>query len=404
MKTIARSLLLAFQALSMAGATEIIVDGGKTDREAAVVTFTAPKELKGEASLKAADGTTFPVQVDEDGHGVFVLPKLAAGAHASLTLGPKQETIFPLGVEVLKKGDKVNFVAHAGQQVLPLMSYQTEPGEVPQGVPDFFSHGAHLHPIFSPSGRLVTGNHPPDHFWHRGVWLAWTHTEFQGRAPDFWNMGKEKGGELTGEVRFKKLLRTWSGPVQGGFVSQHQFIDHTSGSEVPVLNETWEVAATSISVAGRPVFLIDLASTQTCAGTDVLKLPTYHYGGLGVRGNRAWDPANAVTMLTSEGTDRISGDGKKARWVHMGGQVDDEPTGIAVLVHPGNFRAPQPMRLNPKNPQLCVAPSAEGEWAIEPGKPYVSRYRLVIVDGKADAALLEALWTDYAEPLKAVVK
>ncbi|MDB6118959.1 MAG: Methane oxygenase PmoA [Verrucomicrobiaceae bacterium] len=401
MKTVACLLLLVCQ---FASATEVVVEGGKADREAAVVTFTAPKDLKGEASLQAADGTTLPLQINEDGEAVCVVPKLAKGVAATFTVGPKLDRIFPIGIEAIKQKDKVNFSAHSGQQLLPLMSYQMDPGEVPQGVPDFFAHGAHLHPIFSPSGKLVTGNHPPDHFWHRGIWLAWTHTEFQGRAPDFWNMGKEKGGELTGEVRFKKLVRTWSGPVQGGFVSEHEFIDHTSGSEVRVLNETWEVTTTSITVAGKPVFLIDLVSTQTCAGKDALKLPTYHYGGLGMRGNRAWEPAKAVTMVTSEGMDRFTGDGKKARWVHMGGLVDDADTGMAVLVHPGNFHAPQPMRLNPKNPQLCVAPSAEGDWSIEPGKPYVSRYRIVVVDGKADAAFVDALWTDYAEPLKAVVK
>ena len=404
MKT-ALPFLLACSLVPWLGcATEITVQGGKGDRESAVVSFAAPKDLKGDLSLKAADGSSIPLQINEQGNGVFVLPKLAKDSTATFTVEPKEETIFPIGVDVVTTKDKVNFIARAGQQSLPMLSYQMDVGEVPQGVPDFYAHGAHLHPVFSPSGKLVTGNHPPDHFWHRGIWLAWTHTEFQGRAPDFWNMGKEKGGELTGEVRFKKLLRTWKGTVQGGFVSEHTFIDHTSGSEVPALNETWEVTATSIKLAGKHIFLIDLTSTQTCAGKDIVKLPTYHYGGLGMRGNRAWDLPKAVTMLTSEGTDRFTGDGKKARWVHMGGLVDDGPTGMAALVHPSNFRAPQPMRLNPKNPQLCVAPSAEGDWTIEPGKPYVSRYRIVIMDGKADAAVLNALWTDYSEPLTVVTK
>jgi len=399
MKKLIHPLLLG-AILCRAQATELTVQGGTSDRVPAVVTFAAPKELRGELSLTDKEGASLPLQVDETGRGVFVLPKVGKGTSASFTVGPKAQTIFPVGVEVIKQADKVNFIVHEGANTVPLMSYQTEPGELPQGVPDFYAHGAHLHPIFSPSGKLVTGDHPPDHYWQRGVWLAWTKTLFQGRAPDFWNMGKAKGGELSGEVRFMKLLRTWSGQVQGGFVSQHQFIDHTSGSEVPVLNETWEVSATFITVRGKPVFLIDVASTQTCAGTDPLQLPAYHYGGLGVRGNRAWDPVEAVTMLTSEGAGRAAGDGKKSRWVHMGGLINDEPTGIAVLVHPGNFRAPQPIRLNPANPQLCVTPSAEGDWAIEPGKPYVSRYRLVILDGKADAALLEQLWVDYADPLK----
>ena len=82
----------------------------------------------------------------------------------------------------------------------------------------------------------------------------------------------------------------------------------------------------------------------------------------------------------------------------MGGQVDGAPAGLAVLIHPDNFRAPQPLRLNPKNPQLCVAPSATGDWEITPGKPYVSRYRFILADGPADKAELERLWNDYAKP------
>ena len=133
------------------------------------------------------------------------------------------------------------------------------------------------------------------------------------------------------------------------------------------------------------MFLIDLISTQTCAGNELVRLPKYHYGGLGVRGNALWDAVDKVRMLTSNGDDRIKGDGTKAKWVWLGGEVDAQTTGITV-------------RLNPKNPQLCVAPSADGDWSIEPGKPYVSRYRIVISDGKPEAAELERLWVDYAEP------
>jgi hypothetical protein len=44
-----------------------------------------------------------------------------------------------------------------------------------------------------------------------------------------------------------------------------------------------------------------------------------------------------------------------------------------------------------------VAPSQGGDWAIEPGKPYVSRYRILAVDGPADAAWCEAQWAAYAK-------
>jgi hypothetical protein len=148
---------------------------------------------------------------------------------------------------------------------------------------------------------------------------------------------------------------------------------------------------------GTVTNIIDLTSTQTCATDKPLKLPKYHYGGLGVRSSEQWNAVDAVTMLTSEGLDRKAGDNTKAKWVHLGGVVDGTPTGIAVLIHPSNFRFPQPLRLNPKNPQLCVAPSQDGDWAIEPGKPYVSKYRLLVFDGKPDAKWIEAQWQSYSQ-------
>lgn len=300
-------------------------------------------------------------------------------------------TFAPADVTSENQGSTLRFTS-AGQ---PICDYQMEPGEVPEGVDPVFKHGAHLHPIYSPSGKLVTGNHPEDHRWHRGVWFAWTKTEFGTSHPDFWNMGKV-GEKLAAEVRFDKLIHS----TPNSFTSQHSFLDHSQTPDQKVLTETWDVSVAQKTLDGTLTNIIDLTSTQTCATNQPLKLPTYHYGGLGVRGNLAWNPVDAVTMLTSEGHDRKSGDATKAKWVHIGGQVDGTPTGIAILIHPTNFRFPQPLRLNPKNPQLCIAPSQDGDWSIEPGKPYLSKYRLLIFDGKPNAQWIEAQWNAYAALLE----
>lgn len=290
--------------------------------------------------------------------------------------------------------EKLGSALHFAIEGKSICDYQMEPGNVPEGVNENFMHGAHLHPIYSPSGRLVTGNHQPDHPWQRGVWLAWTKTQFGESHPDFWNMGKD--GKITAEVRFERLDKVWSG-AQSGFISQHGFLDHSHTPNQKVLNETWEVRVAQETLDGTLTNVIDLISSQTCAGEKPLKLPQYHYGGLGVRGNPLWNPVDAVTMLTSEGHDRKTGDSTKAKWVHIGGDVDGAPTGMAVLIHPSNFRFPQPLRLNPKNPQLCIAPSQDGDWSIEPGKPYVSKYRMLVFDGKPDAKWIEAQWYSYSK-------
>src|SRR4051812_43140848 len=183
-------------------------------------------------------------------------------------------------IEVEQKGSVLHCTAN-GQTIL---DYQMQAGDVPEGVLPVFKHGAHLHPVYSPSGKLVTGNHPEDHRWHRGIWLAWTDTEFGDSHPDFWNQGKGSGKDKSGdqilaEVRFDKLEKSWGGE-RGGFVSQHRFIDHNGGKDTDVLHETWEVTVSQEKLGDRLANIIDLTSTQTCAGELPLKLPKYHYGGL----------------------------------------------------------------------------------------------------------------------------
>ncbi|MBI5772177.1 MAG: PmoA family protein [Verrucomicrobia bacterium] len=408
--------LLVSSAAVSAAEWKITVKAGAHERSGSIVMFTAPLELTGDVELKSSDGASIPVQVDQARRVAFIEPQLAKGAAKTYTLAarpkdaPSPKLAPPIKIE--QAGDTLKFTAADGK---PVFSYQMNPGPVPDGVPPVFRHGAYLHPVFSPGGKLVTGDHPADHRWHRGIWFAWTKTEFEGRHPDFWNQGKSEGPDKAGarllaEVRFSALKGGWSGRVNAGFVSEHKFIDHSGGTvEAPffsqdVLNETWQVVAYRVSAGGTPLNVIDLTSAQSCAGSLPLKLPKYHYGGLGVRGHALWDPVKAVTMLTSNGDNREKGDSTKAKWVHMGGDVDGQPTGLAVLIHPANFRFPQPLRLNPKNPQLCIAPSQDGDWEITPGKPYVSRYRIIVADGKPDAALLEKLWADYANPVAVELK
>ena len=374
-----------------ANPARITIFAGDFDRRECVVEVTSPPDHRTpQLLLVDAGGRTVPAQSTK-GRVTFLEPSLRRGESRTYEMHSNPTSSKTLEMTAKRAALVVQF-SQGGRR---LFDYQTAPGDVPVGVPEHFKHGAHLHPVFSPSGKLVTGNHPPDHRWHRGIWMSWTKTEFAGRHPDFWNMGKDGGGQFTGEIRFDKLVEGWNGSVHAGVMSEHRHIDHTGGAAQDVLRETWELRAYR-STGARNV--IDLISTQVTSGQEPLKLPKYHYGGLGVRGNAAWDPKDKVAMLTSEGHDRKAGDATKAKWVWMGGQVDGGPTGIAVLIHPDNFRFPQPLRLNPSNPQLCVVPSQDGDWEITPGKPYVSKYRFVVFDGPANKELIERLWNDYAHP------
>jgi hypothetical protein len=119
---------------------------------------------------------------------------------------------------------------------------------------------------------------------------------------------------------------------------------------------------------------------------------------MGFRGALAWEKKEGASFLSSEGKTRENGNGTAARWCTMTGQVGGAPKTIVFYGHPANFRAPQNMRLHPDEPFFCFCPAVPGDFTIEPGKPYVSRYRYSVHDGEVSQSEAERIWRDYAEP------
>lgn len=245
---------------------------------------------------------------------------------------------------------------------------------------------------------MVTDDYPSDHYHHHGIWFAWTKTEFEGGHPDFWNMG-----DGTGRVEFETVDQTWAGPVHAGFISRQKYVALTGPAPKTALNERWDVRVYNVGGEAESFFLFDIVATQECATTSPLILEEYRYGGMALRGHREWKDKQTIAFLTSEGKTRVDGNATNARWCHMGGMVDGQLAGIAVLDHPGNFRAPEPLRIHPDDPYFNYAPSQAGRFLIEASKKFVLRYRYVVADGPPDPKRLDRLWNDYAHPPEVIV-
>lgn len=374
------------------------VSAGKFDRENVAVSSLHPGFSNAPGIVVKSAGVAVPSQLGEDGRVHFVVEKLAAGASADFEITAATDSAEGAAssrMKVERAGTTLAFrPSDAAANPRPWMAYQAEPGEFPRtDIKPIFKRGGYLHPIATPSGKVVTDDFPPNHVHHHGVWWAWTSTVFDGRKPDFWNMGDGKG-----RVEFESVDQTWSGAVHGGFRTRHRYVDLTSGQPVTVLNEAWRVTAFAPK-AGSRYWMFDLVAEHRCATDKELKLPEYRYGGVGLRGNWAWNGEGKALFLTSDGeTDRVKGNTARGRWCDMGGMLDGERVGIAILCHPGNFRAPQPMRLHPTEPFFNFAPQQAGNMAIQPGETFVAQYRFVVHDGAPDRAELDRLWNDYAHP------
>ncbi len=386
--------LLAALAVAALGATAadksltITVSAGNFDRHNTLVSFQLPAADSSFATIYDDKQNPRPLQVDADGRAWFVVGNLPKGTTATYVLATRP-AVPPALIQSKREKTSLTF----SRAAIPLLTYQAEPSALPRtDIPEVFQRGTYIHPVYTLTGKVVTDHYPPNHMHQDGIFMAWTQTEFQGRRPDFWNLKDKKG-----RVEFAGLGKTWNGPVHGGFISSNRFVDLTSGQPIVVLNETWNLKV--FALPAKAGWIFDLTSIQRCAGSDPLKLPKYIYGGFGYRGNWAWNGEGKCQFLTSEGiTDRIKGNDSTARWCDIWGLLNGAEAGIAVLGHPQNFRAPQPVRLHPNEPYFSFAPQIAGPFEITPGQDYISRFRFYVHDGKPDAAEIDRIWNDYANP------
>ena len=266
----------------------------------------------------------------------------------------------------------------------------------PDEAKPYYARSGHIHPVFTPAGHAVTGDMCPDHIHQHAIWFAWTNAVYDGRKIDFWNSQAQQGRVEHAEVVGKE----WSDNA-ATFRVRLNHVDLTGDQPRDVLQEIWTVEVEE----KQGVYVIDLESVQACATDKPLHLKKHHYGAMGLRAPMDWNEPRGG-FLTSEGKTRANGNHTRPQWVDSFGPVEgdgDEQAfaGLTVMQHPTNFRFPQPVRLHPKFSYFCYAPMVLGDFSIEPGDDYVSRFRYVVHDGKLNKELTAALWAEYRDRYKA---
>jgi hypothetical protein len=265
-----------------------------------------------------------------------------------------------------------------------------------------YRRNGYIHPMYSPSGNILTRVDAPDHFHHVGIWNPWTKVKIGNHVTDFWNLYLHQG-----TVKFAGINTLTEGPVWGGFNVRQEHIDFQGKNHNDLtFNEIWDVRAfNTVPVAGSKAWLIDLTSLLAVAGDSTIILEAYRYGGgIGYRATDEWNKDNSW-VTTSEGKKRIDADGTKSRWTDVGGAFKDKGTsGIVFFSHPSNREYPEPMRVWPVDQNghgdvyFQFTPIRYHDWILNPGNVYTQRYRMLVYDGKIDPAVSERVWTDFAYP------
>jgi len=342
----------------------------------------------------SADNRLFSLYEAADGDGV---PGLSSPGHMQTNLN--DTTI------VIQKNDQ------------ELVHYRHAILAPPEGIAQKFERSGFIHPLFSPSGQVLTWVQPPDHLHHMGIWNPWTRSTWKGVNTDFWNLASEMG-----TVRFNNLIGLESGSVFAecrvgqdhvAFVDPNVAAtltgvpkDDYAGFSIPgkegftVLTEEWIIRVWSVSKG----YLLDFTSLLTNITDDKVSFDAYRYGGgIGYRATEKWNNTNS-SVLTSEGKTWENGDATRARWCRIVGDLEGIQTGLLFLSDPDNYDAPQPMRIWPKNSNGGVGhqffeftPIRNNSWVLESGKTYAQRYRIWVYEGSVSAEEAEMAWQAYAK-------
>jgi hypothetical protein len=238
----------------------------------------------------------------------------------------------------------------------------------------------HVHPLATPSGRVLTRVEPADHPWHRALWFTIKYVD----GDNFWEEAPPYG--VLRHVDDETI--TWIRPDRETVaITEHRRL--TSGDiDDGAYALDWDTTLVPAADA-----VLDRTEFTTWGG----------YGGLSLRGRADWTDTRLLLSDDPAPQERVIG--RPGRWLDLTGTVDGGTAGVAVLDHPANPRHPVPWYASTR-----AATYGDEGWSnflnaaflfhepmeVAGGEPLRLRYRLVVHDGDAGAEEVERWWSDWA--------
>jgi hypothetical protein len=275
-----------------------------------------------------------------------------------------------------------------------------------------------LYPVIAPDGTTLTRGNPPlpgertDHPHHAGIWFNYSNVN----GIDFWNNSdaiKQDARARYGSIDFDRIVSTKSGKDSGELVTESTWYPSSdvptvgSNPKPPFLHQTTRYVFSKATIAGQPVWSIDMTVTLKALQTSVfhddkdgmLGLRVAHFlesptakpevlrDANGIATPVAAPTAGATGVYrTSEGKVGDAAWGTRAKWCELTGTTQGKAETIAILDHTGNPNYPtywhardyglfavNPLGakgFDPKGPAL--------NYTLDQGKSATFRYRILV--------------------------
>jgi hypothetical protein len=288
-----------------------------------------------------------------------------------------EEALRPTAPAMLVARDTRSGQCDIIESAKPVLRYNyatVEPGDIlksiaPGNLIYARARSDYVHPLFGPSGEMLTKDWSKDHPHHRGIYWAWPEVDWRGRRGDLHAL-QHVFARPTGRCQLT------SGPVFAQIDAENvwKWEDNDEIVRERVVIRVWRAMP-----QGR---LIDLEFHFNALNDPVslARRGTDQYGGLNIRLAAVRDQKISFHTDPPVASPR-------AAWGRLSGTYEgaSEPATFAVLQHPGNRDHPgdwvEYPNLNWLQPTF---PASGSRFVLKKGEPLVLRYRLWIVSGLAE--------------------
>jgi hypothetical protein len=266
---------------------------------------------------------------------------------------------------------------------MPANKYRREATDTFMANPSIYAvpRSNYIHPVYGPSGELLTRDWSKDHPHHRGIYWAWPEVEFGNKLGDLHAL-QIVFARPTGKIK----LDSQSDYAQVEAENLWMWKD-----SIPIVREVAVIRAYHATETGR---VIDLAFRFVAMKDSVslARRETRFYGGLNIR------MQTPKYQEISFYRDSVVKEPARA-WSDLSGLFAGSETksGMLVLQHHNNPDYPGEYIQYPDLSWIQPSFPASGtRYKLARGIPLVLRFRIIIHSGmKPDDALAMKLWDEF---------
>lgn len=263
------------------------------------------------------------------------------------------------GLELLENGKPV-YVYNFGMILAP-------------GVPERLRRSSYLHPVYGPDGTLLTDDFNRDHPHHRGIFWAWEVVTVNDKTDDMWTV---KG--------FKHRFVRWHARETNGPLARLAVENGWYDGERKFVKEEVEILAHPASSTER---ILDFTLSFEALDQPVVIVGTPDsrkgYGGFAFR-TAPRDGGAAQTLIrTDKGVSEQDGVLSRHPWAEIAGRFKGKEAGVRIEDNPANPGYPtNGWLMRHSFALLNVSYPGLEPVTLQPGKPLVLKYRVILFAGK----------------------